>query len=86
MVSILIGSGGLVIQQLSSCRSNFYTSLHALNTASQQDGKKYRLTIAVVAGVDKIQATETAVSGAWKTIAGPVDNINVMAYDMHGAF
>ncbi|RTL10232.1 MAG: glycoside hydrolase family 18 protein, partial [Neisseriaceae bacterium] len=64
-----------------------YTSLrNALNTASQQDGKKYRLTIAVVAGVDKIQATETAVSGAWKTIAGLVDNINVMAYDMHGAF
>ena len=64
-----------------------YTSLrNALNTASQQDGKKYRLTIAVVAGLDKIQATETAVPGAWKTIAGLVDNINVMAYDMHGAF
>lgn len=64
-----------------------YTSLrNALDAASKEDGKKYRLTIAVVAGLDKIQATETAQSGAWKTIAGLVDNINVMAYDMHGAF
>lgn len=64
-----------------------YTSLrNALDAASKEDGKEYRLTIAVSAGLDKIQATEAVKSGAWATIAGLVDNINVMAYDMHGAF
>jgi chitinase len=59
---------------------------NAINAASKEDGKTYRLTIAVSAGVDKIAAEETAQAGAWKIIAGLVDNINVMAYDMHGAF
>lgn len=64
-----------------------FTALrNALNSASQSDGRKYYLTIAVSAGIDKIQATETASAGAWQTIAGLVDNLNVMAYDMHGAF
>ena len=58
----------------------------AIDAASKADGKKYYLSIAVSAGLDKIQAIDNSQAGAWATIAGLVDHINVMAYDMHGAF
>jgi len=64
-----------------------YTKLRAaIDAASAADGVKYRLSIAVSAGVDKIAAIEAKQAGAWATIAGLMDNINVMAYDMHGSF
>ncbi|MEO8206003.1 MAG: glycosyl hydrolase family 18 protein, partial [Chthoniobacterales bacterium] len=51
-----------------------------LDAAGVSDGKKYYLTIAAPAGPDKIANLEPA------AIAQIVDWINVMTYDMHGAW
>lgn len=51
-----------------------------LNAAGQADGKRYYLTIAAPAGPDKIANIEPA------AIAGVLDWINVMTYDLHGAW
>lgn len=71
---------------------NFYKSLKsALDKASQQDGKKYRLTTAVNGGVDRIEAMQASlnpnsVSDFWKQVGTIVDQLNVMNYDYHGGY
>jgi chitinase len=51
-----------------------------LDAAGVQDGRKYYLTIAAPAGPDKIVNLEVA------KIAAVLDWINIMTYDMHGAW
>ncbi len=64
----------------------YHAVRNELDEASQEDGRQYYLTIATNSGVDKITASETAYPGFWKEVSSIVDGINVMAYDMHGAF
>jgi len=42
--------------------------------------------MAISAGVDKSAAVEKYNPGAWAKIEKAVDNINIMAYDFHGAW
>lgn len=66
---------------------NLYQALRSkIDQASAEDGVKYRLSIAVSAAPDKIKQSEDAYKGFWAKTASLVDNINIMAYDMHGAF
>lgn len=66
---------------------NFVKLLQALRTAldteSKKDNVKYYLTIAVGAGIDKI---ETLTPAQWQTVASVVDYVGVMTYDFHGAW
>lgn len=66
---------------------NFVKLLQALrtelNAEAQKDNTQYYLTIAVGAGIDKIQTLSPA---EWQTIANTVDHIGVMTYDFHGAW
>lgn len=66
---------------------NFVKLLEALKVALDNEGKKdntrYNLTIAVGAGIDKI---ETLSASQWKRIESVVDHIGVMTYDFHGAW
>lgn len=64
--------------------------INLLTYLRKELGKDKLLTIATVSSKDKILSDEDTsvggVAGAWKAIAAQVDYINVMAYDMHGAF
>ena len=64
--------------------------INLLKYLRQDLGSNKLLTIATVSAKDKILSDEDTkvggVVGAWKQIASYVDYINVMAYDMHGAF
>ena len=66
---------------------NFVTLLgklrKALDTQGAKDNTHYLLTIAVSAGIDKI---EKLTSDQWQTIAETVDNVDVMTYDFHGSW
>jgi chitinase len=65
-------------------KQNFTTLLtelrRQLDAAGQQDGRRYYLSIAAPAGPDKIANIEPA------KIAAVLDWINVMTYDLHGAW
>ena len=67
--------------------ANFVKLLQQLRTELDNQGKKdntyYSLTIAVGAGIDKIQ---TLSNSQWQTIESVVDHIGVMTYDFHGAW
>lgn len=64
--------------------------INLLKYLRQDLGSDKLLTIATVSAKDKILSDEDAsvggVAGAWKQINSYVDYINIMAYDMHGAF
>lgn len=64
---------------------NYLTLLNALHVALVEQGKHdhqtYYLTIAVSAGIDKINAITPT---QWKMIADTVDYVDVMTYDFHG--
>ena len=70
----------------------FYKVLRAeLDAASKIDGKHYTLTIAVNAGVDRVNAMQNpsnpnSVADFWKQVNGLVDQVNLMSYDYHGAY
>jgi chitinase len=62
-----------------------------IDNASIADGKHYTLTIATSVGKDKINALSdptnpNSVPDFWSQVSGLVDHINVMSYDMHGAY
>jgi chitinase len=62
----------------------FVTELRAkLNAAEKVDGKKYYISLAVAAGEDKITQLTKA---QWQVVAGKINYLNIMSYDMHGAF
>ncbi|RTL10729.1 MAG: glycoside hydrolase family 18 protein, partial [Neisseriaceae bacterium] len=68
-----------------------YTALrNKLDAAAKTDGKKYYLTIAVSAGPNVISDSQNAYTGGgagfWAKVNSLVDHVNVMSYDMHGAF
>lgn len=72
---------------------SFYKVLRAeLDKASATDGKHYTLTIAVNAGVDRVNAMQDTVSNPnavidfWKQVNFLVDQVNLMSYDYHGAY
>lgn len=70
---------------------NLYTALrNKLDAASTSDGKKYYLTIAVSAGPNVIESSQYHYTGGgdgfWAKVNSLVDHVNVMSYDMHGAF
>ncbi|MGL4345905.1 MAG: glycosyl hydrolase family 18 protein [Cellulosilyticaceae bacterium] len=52
----------------------------ALDKAGQEDGVHYELTVAVGAGIDKMEQTEVSKYHQY------VDFINLMTYDFHGAW
>ena len=54
-----------------------------LNAYEQTDGKKYYISLAVGAGIDKINLISHA---QWQVVAHTIDYLNVMTYDFHGAF
>lgn len=63
------------------------TKLRAkLDEQGSKDNKKYFLTIAAPAGVDKIQGIQNSDPTAWKKITTAVDYVDVMAYDFHGSW
>jgi chitinase len=66
---------------------NYVKLLQKLRTALDEEGKKdnthYYLTIAVGAGIDKIQHLNAS---QWQAIAAVVDHVGVMTYDFHGAW
>ena len=70
----------------------FYKVLRAeLDAASKIDNKHYTLTIAVNAGVDRVNAMQNpanpnSVADFWKQVNGLVDQVNLMSYDYHGAY
>ena len=55
----------------------------ALDNQGAIDKTHYLLTIAVPAGIDKIQLLTAE---QWQTVAALVDSVNVMTYDFHGAW
>lgn len=61
-----------------------------LDAAAKADGRQYYLTIAVSAGPNVISDSQNAYtgggSGFWAKVNSLVDHVNVMSYDMHGAF
>ncbi len=62
----------------------FVTELRAkLDAAEQVDGKKYYISLAVSAGIDKISKLSPA---QWGVIAKAINYLNIMSYDFHGAF
>jgi chitinase len=62
----------------------FATELRAkLNAYEKIDGKKYYISLAVGAGVDKIKLLSNE---QWQVVANAIDYLNLMAYDFHGAF
>ncbi|MDQ5919947.1 MAG: chitinase [Pseudomonadota bacterium] len=71
---------------------SFYKILRAeLDKAGATDGKHYTLTIAVNAGVDRVNAMQdpsnpNSVADYWKQVNTLVDQINLMSYDYHGAY
>lgn len=71
----------------SSDVANFVTLLQKLRIELDDQAKKdnvhYFLTIAVSAGIDKIDKLSAA---QWQTIANTVDHIGVMTYDFHGSW
>ena len=63
---------------------NLITQLRqALDKQGQIDGVHYYLTLAVGAGIDKVQIMSNE---QWQSIASEVDYIGAMTYDFHGAF
>ncbi len=69
----------------------FKTVRNELNKAETLDGKKYSLTIATNVSPQKINAMQApsntnSVSDFWAQVSKLVDNINIMSYDIHGAF
>lgn len=72
----------------------FFNALsQALQTASAADGVHYTLSIAVNVSPSKIDAMEDSVNNPtnykanfWRDVSALVDNIDIMAYDVHGGF
>ena len=71
----------------SSDIAHFVTLLQKLRIALDDQGRKddvhYFLSIAVAAGIDKIDKISAE---QWQTIADTVDHIGVMTYDFHGSW
>lgn len=58
----------------------------ALDAQGKIDGKKYYLSIAAPAGIDKIQAIQKNDPQAWGIIQQSIDYAHLMTYDYHGAW
>ncbi len=73
-----------------SVNHNTQKYINLLKYLRAELGNDKLLTIATVSAKDKILSDEDpsvgGVVGAWKQIASYVNYINIMAYDMHGAF
>ena len=67
--------------------ANFISLLHELHDALEAQGaidhQHYYLTIAVGAGIDKIQ---NLTKEQWQDVSSVVDSIGVMTYDFHGSW